>query len=115
LTEAVTTTPDRPKRRSNGAMKRDKPRMVADDIVTANSLATHLGMTRQNVARLTAEAVIEQRGDGCYDQIGTSSTSASSTAARRERKPARPTSRSRPKSWVGHRRAALVTCPNQTC
>ena len=26
------------------------------------------GMTRQNVARLTAEAVIEQRGDGHYDQ-----------------------------------------------
>ena len=48
--------------------KRDKVRMVTDDIVTANSLATHLGMTRQNVARLTAEAVIEQRGDGCYDQ-----------------------------------------------
>ena len=50
------------------APKRDKARMVADDIVTANSLATHLGMTRQNVARLTAEAVIEQRSDGCYDQ-----------------------------------------------
>src|SRR6478609_8478589 len=47
---------------------RDKVRMVADDVVTANSLATHLGMTRQNVARLTAEAVIEQRSDGCYDQ-----------------------------------------------
>jgi hypothetical protein len=41
---------------------------VADDVVTPNSLATHLGMTRQNVARLTAEAVIEQRSDGCYDQ-----------------------------------------------
>jgi hypothetical protein len=26
--------------------------MVADDVVTANSLATHLGMTRQNVAQL---------------------------------------------------------------
>ena len=39
-----------------------------DDVVTANSLATHLGMTRQNVARLTAEAVIEQRSDGRYDQ-----------------------------------------------
>jgi hypothetical protein len=50
------------------AAKRDKVRMVADDIVTANSLATHLGMTRQNVARLTAEAVIEQRSDGHYDQ-----------------------------------------------
>ena len=50
------------------APKHDKVRMVADDIVTANSLATHLGCTRQNVARLTAEAVIEQRSDGCYDQ-----------------------------------------------
>ena len=50
------------------APRRDKARMVADDVVTANSLATHLGMTRQNVARLTAEAVIEQRSDGCYDQ-----------------------------------------------
>ena len=50
------------------APKRDKVRMVADDIVTATSLATHLGCTRQNVARLTAEAVIEQRSDGCYDQ-----------------------------------------------
>ena len=48
--------------------KRDKIRMVADDIVTANSLATHLGCTRQNIARLTAEAVIEQRSDGHYDQ-----------------------------------------------
>lgn len=43
-------------------------RMGVDDVVTANGLATHLGMTRQNVARLTAEAVIEQRADGCYDQ-----------------------------------------------
>ena len=42
--------------------------MLADDVVTANSLATHLGCTRQNIARLTAEAVIEQRSDGCYDQ-----------------------------------------------
>jgi hypothetical protein len=50
------------------APKRDKVRMVGDDVVTANSLATHLGMTRQNVARLTAEAVIEQRSDGYYDQ-----------------------------------------------
>jgi hypothetical protein len=50
------------------APKRDKTRMVADDVVTANSLATHLGCTRQNIARLTAEAIIEQRSDGCYDQ-----------------------------------------------
>src|SRR4051812_30664019 len=48
--------------------KRDKARMVADDVVTANSLATHFGCTRQNIARLTAEAVIEQRSDGGYDQ-----------------------------------------------
>jgi hypothetical protein len=41
---------------------------VAYNIVTGNSLATHLAMTRQNVTRLTAEAVIEQRSDGCYDQ-----------------------------------------------
>ena len=49
------------------APKRDK-RRAAGDVVTANGLATHLGCTRQNIARLTAEAVIEQRGDGCYDQ-----------------------------------------------
>ena len=47
--------------------KRDKTRRVADDIVTANGLATHLGMSRQNVARLTAESVIEQRSDGAYN------------------------------------------------
>jgi DNA repair exonuclease SbcCD ATPase subunit len=52
----------------DSAARRDKVRMVADDVVTANSLATHLGCTRQNIARLTAEAVIEQRSDGCYDQ-----------------------------------------------
>ena len=50
------------------APKRDKNRKVADDVVTANSLATHLGCTRQNIARLTAEAIIEQRSDGHYDQ-----------------------------------------------
>jgi hypothetical protein len=50
------------------APKRDKTRLVPDDIVSANGLATHLGCSRQNIARLTAEAVIEQRSDGCYDQ-----------------------------------------------
>ena len=50
------------------ARKRDRVHKVADDIVTANSLATHLGCTRQNIARLTVEAVIEQRSDGHYDQ-----------------------------------------------
>jgi hypothetical protein len=63
----VTATDDRPKRRS-GAARRDRDRMVPDDVVTPNSLATHLGMSRQNVARLTAEAIIEQRSDGNYDQ-----------------------------------------------
>jgi hypothetical protein len=37
-------------------------------------LATH-PHTRQNVARLTAEAVIEQRSDGCYDQTAQARTS----------------------------------------
>jgi len=59
-----TTTADRTKRQP----KPDKVRKVADDVVTPNSLATHLGMTRQNVARLTAEAVLVQRSDHCYDQ-----------------------------------------------
>jgi hypothetical protein len=62
MPEAMTTTQER------RAAKRDRTRLVPDDIVSANGLATHLGMTRQNVARLTAEAVIEQRSDGCYDQ-----------------------------------------------
>jgi hypothetical protein len=62
MTEA--TTMHRPKRQP----KPDKVRMVADDIVSPNGLATHLGMTRQNVARLTAQAVLVQRSDGCYDQ-----------------------------------------------
>ena len=48
--------------------KRDKVHRVADDVVTANSLATHLGCSRQNIARLTAEAIIERRADGHYDQ-----------------------------------------------
>jgi hypothetical protein len=49
----------------------DRSHLVADDIVTAYSLATHLGMSRQNVALLTAQAVIEQRSDGNYDQTAT--------------------------------------------
>ena len=48
--------------------KRDKVHRVADDVVTANSLATHLGCSRQNIGRLTAEAIIERRADGHYDQ-----------------------------------------------
>ena len=60
MTELVTRNTDRP--------KRDKVRMVADDVATPNGLATHLGCTRQNIARLTAEAIIQQRSDGHYDQ-----------------------------------------------
>ncbi len=60
-----TTTQHRaPKRQP----KPDKASLVADDVVTTNSLATHLGMTRQNVARLVSEAVLVQRSDGCFDQ-----------------------------------------------
>ena len=54
--------------RNGKRAKRDRVNRVADDIVSANSLATHLGCTRQNIAWLTAEAVIERRGDGLYDQ-----------------------------------------------
>src|SRR6476646_8948201 len=36
-------------------------------LVSASTLATHLACTRQYIAKLTAEAVIEKRGDG-YDQ-----------------------------------------------
>jgi hypothetical protein len=62
-----TTTHDRATKRGRQP-KRDRERMAADDVVTPNSLATHLAMTRQNVARLTAEAVLVQRSDGSYDQ-----------------------------------------------
>jgi hypothetical protein len=58
------------KRRNGAAAKRDT-RLVPDDVVTANSLATHLGCTRQNIARLVSEAIIEQRSDGCFDQSAT--------------------------------------------
>ena len=59
MTEAVTQA---------RAPKHVRSRLVPDDLVSPNGLATHLGMTRQNVARLTAEAVLVQRSDGCYDQ-----------------------------------------------
>ena len=71
MTMTDATTQDRVAKRGNGAKRQPKPdreRMVADDIVTPNSLATHLAMTRQNIARLTAEAVLIQRSDGNYDQ-----------------------------------------------
>jgi hypothetical protein len=59
MTEAVTQA---------RAPKHVRSRLVPDDVVSPNGLATHLGMTRQNVARLTAEAVLVQRSAGCYDQ-----------------------------------------------
>lgn len=52
----VTTHDDQPKR------SRREPALVS-----TSALATHLGCTRQYIARLTAEGVIEKRGDG-YDQ-----------------------------------------------
>jgi hypothetical protein len=54
----------------NGAAKRakrDRSR-VADDVVSASSLASHLGMTRQAVQWLTSEAIVERRSDGLYNQ-----------------------------------------------
>ena len=58
MTDVTTATPDQTKRR-NGAAR--DPVMVS-----SYALATHLGMTRQNVARLTAEGIIARSGDG-YD------------------------------------------------
>jgi hypothetical protein len=63
MTDATT-----PHRAPKPKPKPDKASLVADDVVTTNSLATHLGMTRQNVARLVSEAVLVQRSDGCFDQ-----------------------------------------------
>ena len=48
--------------------KRDRVHRAADDIVSASSLASHLGMTRQAVQWLTSEAIIERRSDGNYNQ-----------------------------------------------
>ena len=83
------------------AAKRDKVRMVADDIVTANRLATHLGCTRQNIARLTAEAIIEQRSDGHYDQTASRLRYIKHLRSEHRRsprtKPTPTTSRSRPR------------------
>jgi hypothetical protein len=69
MTEVITH--DRATKRGNGAKRQPKPdkvHRVADDIVTPNSLATHLGCTRQNIARLVAETVLIQRSDGNFDQ-----------------------------------------------
>jgi hypothetical protein len=45
-----------------------RARLVADDIVTATSLATHLGCTRQAIIWATGEGILERRSDGHYDQ-----------------------------------------------
>jgi hypothetical protein len=44
-----------------------KARNSSRHLVSGNTLATHLGMTRQNVARLTVEGVLERLSDGRYD------------------------------------------------
>jgi hypothetical protein len=49
-------------------ISKHRSRMAPDDVVTAISLAVHLGCTRQNIARLTAEGIVERRADGRYDQ-----------------------------------------------
>ena len=58
MSETMTTHVAQPKR--NGAAG-------AAVLVSGNALATHLGMTRQAVAWLTAQAIIERRADGRYD------------------------------------------------
>jgi hypothetical protein len=46
----------------------DRSHLVHDDAVTMASLATHLGLTRQAVAWLTSQGIIERRDDNCFDQ-----------------------------------------------
>ena len=59
MSEMLTTTPDdRPKRHKGGVPK---------VLISATALGAHLNMTRQNVAKLTLEGIIERHGDG-YDQ-----------------------------------------------
>jgi hypothetical protein len=55
----MTAQDDRPKR--NGA----EPGPV---LIGGNKLATHFGISRQHVERLTGEGVIERRADGLFDQ-----------------------------------------------
>ena len=94
---ADATTQTRPLKRD----KRDRTHLAADDIVSPNGLATHLGMSRQNVGRLTAETVLVQRSDGCYDQtanrLRTSNTYARSIAVHLELRPMPSTLGLRPK------------------
>ena len=56
----LATHDERPKR-SNGAER-------GPVLVSGNALATHFGVSRQHVERLTAEGVIERRSDGKFDQ-----------------------------------------------
>jgi len=58
MTEVLTATDDRPKRR-NGP---------AHVLVSGNKLAGHFGCSRQNVDQLTAQGVIERRADGLFGQ-----------------------------------------------
>ena len=44
-----------------------EPKQRRNGLVSASTLATHLACTRQYVAKLTAEGVIDRRGEG-YDQ-----------------------------------------------
>jgi hypothetical protein len=60
MTGLVTPNTDRPKptsRAAHGAV-----------LVSGNMLAVHFGCSRQNVDQLTAQGVIERRGDGEFDQ-----------------------------------------------
>jgi hypothetical protein len=60
MTGLVTRNTDRPKptsRAAHGAV-----------LVSGNMLAVHFGCSRQNVDQLTAQGVIERRGDGKFDQ-----------------------------------------------
>jgi hypothetical protein len=48
--------------------ERPKPSEHGPVLVSGNRLATHFGVSRQHVERLTAEGVIERRSDGLFDQ-----------------------------------------------
>ena len=46
----------------------ERVRKVPDDVVTGNSLARHLGCSRQNIAHMAQQGVLPRRSDGNYDQ-----------------------------------------------
>jgi hypothetical protein len=64
MTEALTTTPDRPKPKRNG--KATARRMLL--CWSGYMLAVHFGCSRRNVDQLTAQGVIERRCNGRFDQ-----------------------------------------------